>query len=132
MKSKAEKFVKIFGEILRRKKYKGRYKTMANQKGKSKYTRAQKRAYYSGMGYATASRKKGINFDNPENEASFKAGLKQGVAMLARTPDKYPPIAEKLAAQKKSKSAKVTPKKSRGKKSGKSATTPTVVVEVKQ
>ena len=105
---------------------------MAKQKGKSKYTRAQKRAYYSGMGFATASRKKGINFDNPENEASFKAGLKQGVAMLSRTPDKYPPIAEKLAAQKKSKSAKVTPKKSRGKKSGKSATTSTVVVEVKQ
>lgn len=74
---------------------------MFNQKGKSKYTRAQKRAYYSGIGYATASRKKGINFDNPENEASFKAGLKQGVAMLSRTPDKYPPIAEKLAAQKK-------------------------------
>lgn len=31
---------------------------MANQKGKSKYTRAQKRAYYSGMGYATLRGKK--------------------------------------------------------------------------
>ena len=105
---------------------------MAKQKSKSKYTRAQKRAYYSGMGFATASRKKGINFDNPENEASFKAGLKQGVAMLSRTPDKYPPIAEKLAAQKKSKSAKVTPKKSRGKKAKKSTDPAKVVVEIKQ
>ena len=84
---------------------------MANQKGKSKYTRAQKRAYYSGMGFATASRKKGINFDNPENEVSFKAGLKQGVAMLSRTPDKYPPIAEKLAAQKNRSRQKLRRKK---------------------
>ena len=49
MKSKAEKFVKNFGVTPRRKKYKGRYKTMAKQKGKNKYTRAQKRAYYSGI-----------------------------------------------------------------------------------
>lgn len=52
--------------------------------------------------------------------------------MLSRTPDKYPPIAEKLAAQKKSKSAKVTPKKSRGKKAKKSTDPAKVVVEIRQ
>ena len=117
MQSKAEKFVKIFGEILRRKKYKGRYKTMANQKGKSKYTRAQKRAYYSGMGYATAYHNKAIKFDTPENRSSFEAGWKQGTAMARSKPDKYPPL---------------TAKKSRGKKAKKSTDPAKVVVEIKQ
>lgn len=53
---------------------------------KSNYTRAQKRAYYSGMGYATAYHNKQINFATPENKESFKAGYKQGVAMAKQTP----------------------------------------------
>ena len=117
MKSKAEKFVKNLCGNTAKKKYKGRYKTMANQEGKSKYTRAQKRAYYSGMGYATAYHNKQINFATPENKESFKAGYKQGVAMAKQTPDKYPPL---------------TVKKSRGKKAKKSADPAKVVVEIKQ
>ena len=109
--------LKTFAGTPRRKKYKGRYRTMANQKGKSKYTRAQKRAYYSGMGYATAYHNKQINFATPENKESFKAGYKQGVAMAKQTPDKYPPL---------------TAKKSRGKKAKKSTDPAKVVVEIKQ
>ena len=45
---------------------------------KTKYTRAQKQAYYSGMGYSTAYSGKEINFDNPENMQSFKAGYRAG------------------------------------------------------
>lgn len=99
----------------RRNKYKGRYKTMANKK--SKYTRAQKRAYYSGMGYATAYHNKAIKFDTPENRSSFEAGWKQGTAMARSKPDKYPPL---------------TAKKSRGKKAKKSTDPAKVVVEIKQ
>lgn len=117
MKSKAEQFVKNLCGNTAKKKYKGRYRTMANQKGKSKYTRAQKRAYYSGMGYATAYHNKAINFETPENRSSFEAGWKQGTAMARSKPDKYPPL---------------TAKKSRGKKAKKSADPAKVVVEIKQ
>lgn len=75
---------------------------MANQKGKSKYTRAQKRAYYSGMGYATAYHNKAIKFDTPENRSSFEAGWKQGTAMARSKPDKYPPAYGEEVAREES------------------------------
>lgn len=96
-------------------------------KNKSNYTRAQKRAYYSGMGYATAYHNKQINFATPENKESFKAGYKQGVAMAKNTPDKYPPLSPKKSTAKKSASKKTTTKKS----AKKTYAPPTVVVEVK-
>ena len=79
---------------------------MFNQKGKSKYTRAQKRAYYSGMGYATAYSGKAIHFDKPENRESFEAGWKQGKAMARQNPTKYPPLASKPTAARKSRKKK--------------------------
>ena len=98
---------------------------MANKK--SKYTRAQKRAYYSGMGYATAYHDKAIKFEATENRESFVAGWKQGTAMARQKPDKYP----SLSAQPKKNSA--TAKKPRAKKPKKvQVDSPTVVVEVKQ
>ena len=58
----------------------------------SKYTRAQRQAYYSGMGYSTAYSGKEIKFDNPENKASFNAGWKAGKKMVEKSPSKYPPL----------------------------------------
>ena len=101
---------------------------MANQKGKSKYTRAQKRAYYSGMGYATAYHNKQINFATSENKESFKAGYKQGVAMAKQTPDKYPPLEPKKKTAKKSSA----PRKKKTNKTAKNVyAPPAVIVEVK-
>lgn len=71
---------------------------------KTKYTRAQKQAYYSGMGYSTAYSGKEINFDNPENMQSFKAGYRAGKKKVEKNPSKYPPLGttKKEYAPKKS------------------------------
>lgn len=99
-----------------------------SQGNTSNYTRAQKRAYYSGMGYATAYHKKAIKFAKPENRASFEAGWKQGTAMAKQTPDKYPPLQPKKKTAKKSS----TPRKKKTNKPAKKAAAPsTVIMEVK-
>ena len=100
---------------------------MANE-NKSNYTSAQKRAYYSGMGYATAYHKKAIKFAKPENRKSFEAGWKQGTAMAAKSPDKYPPLEPKKKTAKKSSA----PRKKKTTKTAKKAyASPAVIVEVK-
>lgn len=97
----------------------------------SKYTRAQRQAYYSGMGYSTAYSGKEIKFDNPENKASFNAGWKAGKKMVEKSPSKYPPLGttkkasgKKTGGRKKSATKPTTAKKS--------STNPTVEVIVKQ
>ena len=55
---------------------------------RQKYTEAQKKAYYSGMGYAVAQSGKRIEFKSEVNKESFKAGLKKGTAKTSKLPDK--------------------------------------------
>lgn len=57
---------------------------------KSKYTRAQRKAYYSGMGYACAANGKAINFKSEENKQSFYAGWGAGKKKIAANADRYP------------------------------------------
>ena len=40
----------------------------------SKFTAQQKASYHSGRGYRLGRERKGINFKNPANRASFSAG----------------------------------------------------------
>lgn len=56
-------------------------------KGK-KYTEAQKKAYYSGMGYAVCQEGKRIDFKSEENKDSFRAGLKKGKERSTKYPDR--------------------------------------------
>lgn len=58
---------------------------------------ASAKSYYSGMGYAIAHEKKGINFKNSKSRASFAAGYNAGKARAAKNPLKYP----KLVTRKK-------------------------------
>lgn len=44
---------------------------------RKKYTAAQKKAYYSGMGYRAACEGKAIPFKNGENKESFRQGYKK-------------------------------------------------------
>lgn len=55
--------------------------------GKSKYTEAQKKAYYSGMGYNAGQKGKQIPFKNDKNKESFRAGYKAASQSVARYPD---------------------------------------------
>lgn len=42
-----------------------------------KYTKAQKKAYYSGMGYRAGQMGKKIPFKNADNKESFRNGYKK-------------------------------------------------------
>lgn len=55
---------------------------------KSKYTAAQRKAYYSGMGYAMCDAGKRIEFKSEANKESFKAGLKKGKEKAAKSSDR--------------------------------------------
>lgn len=55
---------------------------------KRKYTAAQRKAYYSGMGYAACQAGKRIDFKSEQNKASFKAGLAKGKERAAKLPKK--------------------------------------------
>ena len=54
----------------------------------AKYTRAQKKAYYSGMGYRAGQEGKAIPFKNEKNKQSFRDGYKKA----KQTIEKYPKI----------------------------------------
>ena len=45
---------------------------------------ANAKAYYSGMGYAVAHKKKGINFSKPELRRNFAAGYAKGLERIKR------------------------------------------------
>lgn len=61
---------------------------MAKRKGGRKFSAAQKKAYYSGMGYRAAHDGKQIPFKNEENKESFR----QGYRSAGKTVAKYPPL----------------------------------------
>lgn len=66
--------------------YNGRY----SQQGKQpKYTKSEKMAYNSGMGYALAIKGKGINFEKPNMKESFNSGYKFGIKLAQKNPQKY-------------------------------------------
>ena len=56
---------------------------------------ANARSYYSGMGYAIAHEKRGINFKDDKSRAIFKKGYNAGKRRAAKNPLKYPKIARK-------------------------------------
>lgn len=81
---------------------------------KSKYTRAQRKAYYSGMGYACAAYGKAINFKSEENKQSFYAGWGAGKKKIAANADRYPDnphLKKSVSSSKQSSAAKKTAKK---------------------
>lgn len=55
------------------------------------YSQAEKKAYYSGMGYRAAFEGKAIPFKNADNRASFKSGFNKAKKTVAR----YPKLAKK-------------------------------------
>ena len=59
---------------------------------KAKYTNAQRKAYYSGMGYRTAREGKAINFTSDDMLASFREGYKRGGQVIAKNAKKYPKL----------------------------------------
>lgn len=58
---------------------------MANKK--SKYTAAQRKAYYSGMGYRAGYEGKAIPFKNDKNKQSFKEGFASVKVIVSKYPD---------------------------------------------
>ena len=61
---------------------------MANKTGsRRKYTAAQKKAYYSGMGYRAAKDGKAISFKNEKNKQSFREGYKAAGTTVSKYPD---------------------------------------------
>lgn len=71
-----------------------------------KYTRAQRRAYQSGKGYAIASAKRGINFKNDSLKESFQAGYAKGNQMIRRNPLKYSDLSKSNNSRRKRRRSK--------------------------
>lgn len=67
---------------------------------KAKYSEGQKKAYYSGMGYAAAAAGKRIDFKSPERKESFKEGLKAGIEKAKRLPDRRNAANQSVKADK--------------------------------
>ena len=58
---------------------------------KSKYTRSQKIAYYSGMGYGVSHQGRRVTFKrNPELRNNFRKGYNHGINLTIKYPDRYP------------------------------------------
>lgn len=55
-----------------------------------KYTRAQQKAYYSGMGYAVRGQGRGIKFSSTDIKNSFLAGCLVGKRKALGNVKKYP------------------------------------------
>ena len=53
---------------------------------KKKRSAAQKKAYYSGMGYRAGEQGVVILFKNPENRESFRNGYRKAKAAVSRYP----------------------------------------------
>ena len=70
---------------------------------KTNYSRAERQAYISGMGYAIGHQKRGINFAKPELKQSFRKGYNKGLARIDRNPLKYPALPPKKRSTKKKK-----------------------------
>ena len=59
---------------------------------KKKYTKGQRNAYQSGMGYSIAHKGKKIAFSSEEMKESFMAGYRAGTAKIKKSPKKYPDL----------------------------------------
>lgn len=59
--------------------------------GKKDYSgiSADVKTYYSGMGYAIAHQKQGINFSDAKSRSIFQKGYNAGKKRLANNPSKY-------------------------------------------
>ena len=68
---------------------------------KKNYTRAERQAYISGMGYAIGHKRKGINFSRPELRRNFAQGYQKGLERIKRKPLKYAPLPSKKRSKKK-------------------------------
>ena len=55
---------------------------------KKKYTHAQRKAYYSGMGYRVAYEGRGISFKSAERRKSFQ----EGYSSIRDKLDRYPKL----------------------------------------
>ena len=71
------------------------------KKTQSRFSRAERQAYMSGMGYAVGHKKKGINFSKPSLRRSFAAGYAKGLERIERNPLKYPALPPKKRTTKK-------------------------------
>ena len=60
----------------------------SNTGGRKRYTAAQKKAFYSGMGYGACMEGKAIPFASEANKESFKAGLKRGQEKSKKYPSR--------------------------------------------
>ncbi len=52
-----------------------------------KYSYGQKKAYYSGMGYAAAYKGKAIPFASDKNKQAFREGYRKGVVVTGKYPN---------------------------------------------
>ncbi len=55
-----------------------------------KYTSGQRKAYYSGMGYAVRGQNRNIRFTSEDVKESFLAGYKVGKKIAVDNAKKYP------------------------------------------
>lgn len=55
-----------------------------------KYTKSQKEAYYSGMGYALRGQNRNIKFTSNDVKSSFLAGCAAGKQKALNNEKKYP------------------------------------------
>ena len=62
---------------------------------------AKSKAYYSGMGYAIAHAKKGINFTNTALKAVFAKGYAAGRRLMKKNPLKYANLPRKKSNKKR-------------------------------
>ena len=62
---------------------------------------ANAKAYYSGMGYAVAHKKKGINFKNTALKRIFAKGYAAGLRAMSKNPLKYANLPRKKKSNAK-------------------------------
>lgn len=55
---------------------------------RKRYTAAQRKAYYSGMGYRAAMEGKAIPFKKDENKESFRQGFRKAKDVVAAYPNR--------------------------------------------
>lgn len=61
-----------------------------NRPQKPKYTKSEKMAFDSGLGFGVAVAGRTIVFDSKKSAESFAAGVKRGMAIVNNNPQKYP------------------------------------------
>lgn len=65
---------------------------LTTRKRNSRYSDAQRKAFYSGQGFRVAYQGLKINFRNPETRASFEQGWRAAGKKIAQYPQKYVPL----------------------------------------